>query len=354
MKIAFIANAASTHTQRWARAMAKRGHDVTVFSVRHQPIDGATVVSMIPVNSTTHSKATITRGYARLRLGLAKQLKSLQPDLVHAHYASTNGYIAALVKVHPTILTVWGTDVVPRPGRKLTITHRHRIRRAVEHADIVTSTSEFMADHVRNVAGPSRVEIVPFGVDLTSFTPTPAPGSGSVLVAKSLEPRYGIQYVIAAMEKVAAGVPGARLMIAGDGSLRVELEKLASETSVPVAFMGHVPHDHLPECIGAADVVVNPTIVDESFGVIVLEAQAMGRPVVATRVGAISSVCVEGETAILIEPKDPEAMADAIVSVLRGERLTETPSLGPRFVTAGFNWEDSVDAMESLYQELNS
>jgi glycosyltransferase involved in cell wall biosynthesis len=354
VKVAIIANAASTHTQRWAGAMGERHHDVKVFSVRYEAIEGVTVVSMIDADIRPPSRLSIANGYLRLRRQLPRQLTHFAPDVVHAHYASTNGYIAALVDTRPTVLTVWGTDVVPKPGRHLTRTHRHRIRRAVRHADIVTSTSEFMADHVRDVADPKRIEIIPFGVDLAGFRPTAPPGNGTVLVAKSLERRYGVKYVIAAMERVVAAVPEARLVIAGDGSLRRQLEEFADERSVPVTFLGRVPHDDLPGEIAAADIVINPTIVDESFGVVVLEAQAMGRPVVATRVGAVPSVCVEGETAILVDPEDPEAMATAIVSVLRGERLTHARSVGPRFVEGRFDWANSVDAMESLYRELAS
>lgn len=349
-----VANAASTHTQRWSRAMAERGHTVAVFSVRHNPIEGVEVVSTIPHNHNTRSTSAIAAGYIKLRRTLGPKLKAFQPDLVHVHYASTNGYITALVGTRPTLLTVWGTDVVPRPGKNLSALQRHRVRRAIAHADIVTSTSEFMANHVRNVAEPKRMELVPFGVDLAQFKPTPAPRSKTVLVAKSLEPRYGIGFVITAMEIVSKSMPGARLVIAGDGSLRSQLEETAAASPAHVSFRGHVPHDDLAAAIASADIVVNPTVVDESFGVVVLEAQAMGRPVVATRVGAVPTVCIEDETAILVEPSNPRAMATAILEVLRGERLQQAGAAGPAFVRQGFDWNRSITEMEHLYEDLVS
>lgn len=354
MRVAIVANAAATHTQRWANAMSQRGHNVRVYSVRQEPIGSVTVISMLGTQDADPSRAAVAAGYVKLRYRLAGELERFNPDVVHAHYASTNGYIAALARVRPTVLTVWGTDVVPKPGRSISPTQRHRIHKAVRHADVVTSASEFMADHVRDIAQPGRIEIIPFGVDLEIFRPTPPATAPMVLIAKSLESRYGIEHVIAAMDRVVRAVPDAKLTIAGGGSLRSPLEDLAARSDAPITFLGKVPHTDLAAEITKAAVVVNPTIVDESFGVIILEAQAMGRPVVSTKVGAVSDVCVEGETATLVAPGDPDAMAEAIIDVLSGDELENAGSLGPGFVREHFDWRTSVAEMEGLYEEIGA
>jgi glycosyltransferase involved in cell wall biosynthesis len=348
MKVAMIANAAATHTKRWAAAMANEGHDVRLISVRHRDIDGVDVVSFASHHSTDPSRTGLAAGYARLRLGLPKELASFGPDIVHAHYASTNGYIAALARARPTLLTVWGTDVIPKPGRGLSASHRHRARKAVEHASLITSTSTFMARHVRNLVPGTQVEIVPFGVDQALFSPSPPTTGFEILIAKSLEQKYGIDVVIAAMDEVVRAVPGARLTIAGDGSQRAFLEKRAADSVAPVKFIGAVPHGDLPALMSRSAVVVNPTVVDESFGVVILEAQAVGRPVVSPRVGAVPDVCIEGRTALLVPPHDPHAMATAIVDSLQ-DGLPDAANEGPRFVSERFTWKASVDMMNALY-----
>jgi glycosyltransferase involved in cell wall biosynthesis len=343
-----IANAAATHTKRWATAMANEGHDVRLLSVRHRNIEGVDVVSFASNHDTDPSRTGLAAGYARLRLGLPKELASFGPDIVHAHYASTNGYIAALAHAGPTLLTVWGTDIIPKPGGSLSATHRHRARRAIEHASLVTSTSPFMASHVRDLVPDAPVEIVPFGVDLDLFSPSQPPAGYGVLIAKSLEQRYGIDVVIDAMDEVARAVPDASLTIAGDGSRRGFLEKKAADCAAPVQFMGAVPHGDLPALMSRSAVIVNPTVVDESFGVVILEAQAIGRPVVSPRVGAVPDVCLEGRTALLVPPHDPHAMATAIIETLQGG-LPDAPDDGPRFVREQFTWKASVDRMNALY-----
>lgn len=349
MKVAMVANAAATHTQRWARAMEGCGHEVRVFSVRDHPIEGVDVVPYLKEESTHPSRVALAGGYIRLRYGLAGQLDRFSPDIVHAHYASTNGYIVAMSTSTPTILTVWGTDVVPRPGRSLSPAQKHRARKAIENASVLTSASEFMAEHVRTIVPRKPIEIVPFGVDPSLFAATPMPDNQNLLVAKSLEPRYGVRYVIEAMSRVNESVPGAALTIAGDGSLRRSLERLAADSAADIRFIGKVNHDELPTHMAAAAAIINPTIVDESFGVVVLEAQSTGRPVVATRVGAVADVCLEDQTALLVPPRDSVAMADAIIAVLDGQRLQEAASIGPSFVAEGFTWQESVEKMNHLY-----
>lgn len=352
MRIAMVANAAATHTQRWARAAALSGHEVRLFSVRDHAIEGVEVVSYVKPRAVRPSRIALAAGYARLRYGLAADLDRFDPDVVHAHYASTNGYVVALATSKPTILTVWGTDVVPKPGRSLSPAQKHRVAKAIENASIVTSASEFMANHVRAIMPNKVIEIVPFGVDMSLFVREPLPDNQDLLIAKSLEHRYGIGFVIEAMDMVVASVPAATLTIAGDGTQRQALERLAAKSAAEIHFLGKVDHDELPSHMAAAAAIVNPTIVDESFGVVVLEAQAVGRPVVSTRVGAVPDVCIEGQTALLVPPRDPIAMADAIIEVLQGRRLHDAPSIGPSLVRAKFTWEASVARMNQLYAEL--
>jgi glycosyltransferase involved in cell wall biosynthesis len=329
--------------------MAGCGHELRVFSVRDHRIENVDVVPYLKTRSHRPSRAALAAGYIRLRFGLSRGLDEFGPDIVHAQYASTNGYIAAGASSKPTILTVWGTDVVPKPGRTLSLPQKYRVRKAIDNATVVTSASEFMAGHVRIVAPNQEIDIVPFGVDTSLFSATPMPDRQNLLIAKSLEPRYGIRFVIDAMSLVIRSVPGATLTIAGDGSLRGDLERLAAASAADISFIGRVDHDELPAHMAAAAAIINPTIVDESFGVVVLEAQAAGRPVVSTRVGAIPDVCLENQTALLVPPMDSAAMADAIIDVLAGRSLQDASSIGPSFVENGFTWRASVEKMNRLY-----
>lgn len=343
MKILTIANAASAHTVRWTQALADRNHDVTVLSVRNRPIDGVEVIGMS--EDPNPNGARLVAGYVRLPFAISRR----KSDVVHAHYASTNGYAVAVARATPTVLTVWGTDVVPKPGRELRNTQRHRARVAIRHADAVTSASPYLADAVEKIVPAVETTIVPFGVDTKKFrTHGPSPARPTVLIAKNLEDKYGVEYVIRAMQIVGSEHATARLVVAGDGRRRALLERMAQDAGVEATFLGRVDHDDLPGLMADASVVVNPTIVDESFGVVLLEAQAVGRPVVTTAVGNVANVTIPGTTAVLVPPNDPTALATAVSSVLRGEALVDAASAGPSFVADHFEWNACVDKMEQL------
>ena len=113
-----------------------------------------------------------------------------------------------------------------------------------------------------------------------------------------------------------------------------------------VTFLGKVAHDAVPALMDTFDVLVNPTVVPEAFGVVVLEGSASGLAVVASNVGGVPEVCIDGTTGIMIPPRDPRALADAV------NRLASDPSLrrsmgvaGRALVDEHFEWSTSVTAM---------
>lgn len=351
MKILMVANARATHSQRWSRALADRGHEVVVASVRDAEIDDVDVRPLLDGPRT--STAQLVIGYLRLPQHVASLVREFRPSVIHAHYASTNGYAVARANTAATVLTTWGSDVVPKPGKDLLPPlQRLRARRAVSHADAVTAASPFLAGHVKSLVPEVEVEIVPFGVDTRLFAPGPTPSGSTVLVAKALEQRYGIEYVIDAIGIVADVVPEAELWIAGGGSRRSYLEAYARRLGAPVRFLGPVPNNEIADLMRQSRVVVNPTVVDESFGVVLLEAQSVGRAIVSTDVGAVGDVVRVDETALLVPPREPAAMAEALIRVLSGDALANAGSIGPRFVADGYSWQGSVDAMESILVQV--
>src|SRR5262249_19524163 len=154
-----------------------------------------------------------------------------------------------------------------------------RIRLAVSDAARRTVSPHF----------PGEYEIVPNGIDVNRFArPAPRPpafqpGHRHVLCVGRLEPRKGVEHLIQAMSAIQrGGTP--RLVAVGDGPDREALEAAAARTGVAATFAGRVPDAELPGYYHAADVVCAPALGDESFGLVLLEAMAAARPIVATRI----------------------------------------------------------------------
>lgn len=353
-RICLLANATSSHTQRWATALAQRGFKVDVLSIRSHSIPGVRVhtISVGPRNSP--SLVWTFASYVYLLARTRSIVRQLRADVINAHYSITHGLIAALSRIRPVVLTVWGSDVV-LPNRGLRTWWLSLLNRiALRHATVITSSSRYMADQVSNLTGPgAKIVQVPFGVDTKVFKPSDNSTADSYRIGflKALHRRYGAEDLIMAFSKVAASVPNAELRIAGDGPQADELMALTAGLGLTdrVHFVGHLPHRSVPSFLSHLDVLVNPTVVEESFGVAVLEASATGLPVVATRVGGVEEVLLEGQTGLFVPPGDPDGLAKSLIFLAQSEKVRrEMGREGREWVVREYEWRTCVDQMVDL------
>jgi glycosyltransferase involved in cell wall biosynthesis len=245
-------------------------------------------------------------------------------DLLHAHWIPA-GWVAARTG-KPYVVQVWGTDV------ELARHAPRQARRVLRGARLVIAASSALAE-LAQLLGARDVRVIPSGVDLPPEVGEEAEPP-EVLYAGRLSAEKGVLELIEA----ARGLP---LVVAGDGPLRPQ---------VPGA-RGFVPHDELKRLYGRAAVVACPSR-REGFGVACLEAMAYGRPVVATGVGGLRDLVVDGETGIVVPPRDPAALRAAL------ERLLGDRELRRRLGAAGrerarehFSWEAVTDATMTAYAD---
>jgi phosphatidylinositol alpha-1,6-mannosyltransferase len=220
-----------------------------------------------------------------------------------------------------------------------------RLRTALLHrVDAFVPVSTYTAGllHERGVS-PQRTHVVPNGTNPERFQPrdgTPLReklglGDRSVLLTVGrLVPRKGVDTVLRALPAIAQDCPDVAYVVAGTGPDRARLERLADRLDVQdrVQFVGHVDHDQLPVYYSAADLFVMPARQDppdvEGFGLVFLEANACGTPVIGARTGGMPDAILEGETGLLVPPDAPDALADAALRVLTNPNLAR--DLGQR------------------------
>jgi phosphatidyl-myo-inositol dimannoside synthase len=297
-----------------------------------------------------------------LRQSISRRLATDGYDVVHAHWVVPNAWIAALVagpRGVPLVVTLHGSDVAMAERYKLL---GRLAASAFERADAVTATSEqLVARAVALGADPDRSAAVYIGVDSEKFSPRPpdpevraelgaVAGSLLVVAVGRLAEVKGFEYLIAAAEHL----EGVSVAIIGDGELRATLERMARGVRA-VTLVGGMAHERVPDALAAADVVVVPSVVDRAGRVdattsTALEALASARPLVATSVGGIPEVVEDGVTGLLVPPKDPIALADAIT------RLQSDPSLrnslaerGRKFALERLSWAATAEAFERTY-----
>lgn len=352
MRVLFLASAASIHTARWANAIAAEGHNVHLLSL--DPVQ----VRLDPRIYCHRPPFPPKWGYVANWPRARKLLAEVNPDLIHAHYATGYGTLAALAGFHPTILSVWGSDVFGFPNQS--VVHKCLLRFNLARADKILSTSHAMAAETAKYTD-KVVEVTPWGIDPVMFRPCPVAGpfdSKEIVIGtvKTLEENYGIQYLVQAFAILRQRHPELllKLLIVGGGRKEAYLKELAQELGIAgcTVFTGRVPHDQTPEYQNMLTISVTVSN-SESYGVAVLEASACAKPVVVSNVGGLPEVVEDGITGLVVEPRNPEQTANAI------ERLVFDQDLRERMGRAGrdrvqtmYNWNDSITQMLGIYHEL--
>ena len=275
-------------------------------------------------------------------------------DLLHAHFAptATVATVVARARRIPVVLTVHGTDVrgVGSKGPASAM-----VRWGVLRCDrIICAGRELAESLARWGVDERRLAVIPNGVDAEFFARAdPAPAGHRILFVGRLAPEKGVEHLIQAMPAVLAKFPDAKLLLVGDGPLlgdvRDQVTRLGLTDSVQ--FAGRQPRSAMPRWYGEATLVVLPSI-QESFGVVLIEAMASGRAVVASRVGGIPEVLADGECGLLVPPGDSSELAQAISRLLADDH--ERASLaakGRARVEAIYRSEAVVDRLIDVYNE---
>ena len=210
-----------------------------------------------------------------------------------------------------------------------------------------------------------RIAIVSNGTDPQRFRPLdPTPlrrtlglsDDPVLLTVGRLVPHKGIDTVLLALRQVRERVPNIRYLVVGEGADRPRLEQLVAtyQLDSQVRFLGRVSSDELPQYFAACDLFVTPSRAEppsvEGFGLVFLEANACGKPVIGTRCGGIPEAVVDGETGLLVDVDQPEQLADAITRLLLDRELARhLGTRGRQRVIEAFTWDRTHD---QLYEAL--
>ena len=205
---------------------------------------------------------------------------------------------------------------------------------------------------------PGDYRIIPNGVDVARFSHPAAPiahlqdGKLNLLFVGRLEKRKGLIHLLKAFKNVKQELPNTRLVVVGPGEHH-HFEKLAQKENLgDVIFTGYVTNEELPSYYHAADVFCSPATGGESFGIILLEAMSVGKPVVASAIDGYASVMTDGDEGLLVPPKDEKALSAALIKLLKDEPLRREMGNRGKDRAKKCSWPNVAEMVNDYYNSV--
>ena len=247
-----------------------------------------------------------------------------------------------------TFHTYKGTRLYMIGGKRLAMPYYRKL-----HGRIAVSqpAREFISRHF-----PDRYEVIPNGIQVDDFAnATPFPhlrdGMINLLFVGRLEKRKGLKYLLCAFSRLKWDWPNLRLLVVGPGKPDADSYRVMSERNLQdVVFVGGVSEKDKARYYKSADIYCSPATGSESFGIVLLEAMAAGKPVVASNIAGYASVISDGREGLLYPPKDDEALANAIGILLKDHHLRQRLAANGREKVEEFRWERVASRVMGYYR----
>ena len=285
---------------------------------------------------------------------LQRTIRDFQPNVIHAHYASSYGVLAFISRFRPFILSVWGSDIYDFPFRSRL--NKFLIKIIIRSANIVCSTSIAMKEIIKKEFLREDVELVPFGVDTNFFKPEKKEKKKfTVGTIKSIEKHNGISCLLDAAKIVIYEYKkDIDFMIVGDGYLKKEMIQKAAELGLyeKVSFPGFIQHNEIVDYFNKLSIFIAVSE-QESFGVSVLEAASCEIPTITSNIGGLIEVNSHNKTGFIINVNDPRALAKYILKLYEDEKMRlKFGNSARKRVLNKFNWEKNVNQMIKIYNKI--
>ncbi len=367
MRICYIADGASIHTQRWVNYFAKNGHETHLICWKMMPgyednVNIHLLTKLAPKIWTVSQYISFIFWIFQVR----HLVKIIKPDIVDGHFITVYGFLAACSGFHPLVVSAWGSDMLVQP--KINLISKFTAKYALKKADIIICL--FPIDVVeRQITelgiDSNKIRPVLLGVDTSEFNPShrdekirrtlnidrPQP---VVISTRSLAPIYDVETLVKAIPLVLAEIPQAKFLIAGTGEQQDYLMELARTLGVSdnANFIGWVPRSELPKYLSSADVYVSSSLSDGTSNSL-LEAMASGLAPIVTDIPANRPWVNDGKNGFLFPARDCKTLAAKVIYLLNNEEARK--SFGDRsreLVQQKAEQYAEMKKLEGVYHEL--
>jgi glycosyltransferase involved in cell wall biosynthesis len=344
-----------------ARAFGLLGHEVLVLAkTPRDPWQRPDLPYKVVYYPRTRSSTFLLGPVHR---ALRREHQRRRFDVIHSHFVYPTGYVAVRHRRRagvPVVVTSHAGDIVPESMYRRKWIADRRIRWTLRQADAATGVSAELKRLIDELSdGRANSVVIPNGVDLPAERSIPTPARFAHLAAGPflltlgrLHPLKGLDVLLSAMAILKRRGQAPRLVIAGDGDIRQELEAMSRQLGLAdtVSFVGMVGGDDKDWLLSQAQLFVQPSR-REGMPLTVREAMAFGKPVLATDIGGTRDLVRGGHNGLLVPPDDPAALAEGLVGLSQDARLGELARNASATAQA-MSWPSIAGQYLTLFESL--
>jgi len=366
MKICYIADGSSIHTQRWLNYFAQKGHEVHLLSPTPTAGEGfAKGVQLHLLVRLIPRIWPLTRYFSGLAwlVQIRRLVSRIKPDILDAHGITVNGYLGVASGFHPLVLSAWGSDILIDPKHNLFF--RAVTKYALKRANVVIHDSQTVKEELIKLGTkPEKLSLIFWGVDTQQFNPYQRdkhfkgrlglPEAPTIICIRSLRAVYNVEMLVRAIPFILKQAPEVTFIIGGDGEQRDYLKNMANSLGVldSIRFAGWIPHDELPKYLASSDIYVSTSLSDGT-SLSLQEAMACKLAPVVTDLPANREWVKDGVNGFVAPVDDVPALADRIMWLVQNKDVREKfGEVGRKIIQERAEYKQAMGKMERIYQGL--
>lgn len=367
MKILYLTAGYSIHDYRFLKKFAEKKYDVYMVSYTSSKEPLVKVEGIKTIRPGLNFK----HHFPLIPLHFRKLIREIKPDILHAGYVQTQGFVGALSGFHPFLLMPWGSDILLWLDDKLSFFKRAIAKYTINCADMITCDCEIVKRKIIELTPypPEKIIVLPWGIDLGIFKPMPEEGmeirkrlgwqnKKVLIMTRSFLPIYGIEYFIDALPIIIKEIEETRAIIIGDGlgnkaledNLRGKVSSLGLNDYVH--FTGQMKNELIPNHLSAADVYVSSSLSDGT-SLCLLEAMACGLALVVTDVPAYFEWVEDGINGYIVPRCSSVNLAKRIIDLLNRPRTQkEFSERNLQIASERADWDKNFGRIDEMYKRL--
>lgn len=361
MRICFLANGTRAHTYNWIQYFAKKGHQIHLISLdgnTFEPLENLTVYSIEPVIPFQIKFLSTSINLVVNSFKIKRLVRTINPDIVHAHYLTDYGFIGYLIHFPIFVVTIWGSDILIAPKKSYFL--RVMAKYILNSSTLITGDSNLVKNECLNYCNqPEKVKVILWGVDLSLFhekrTDQGERTQITILSTRGFAPVYNIDIIENSIPLVIKKYTNVKYVLKSEGDRDCTLEQLAKFLNVTefVKFVyNKIDYKKFLELYDSADIFVSVPSSDSS-SVSLFEAMASGLPVIVSDIPANHEWITDGWNGLIVPAGNQEKLAEAII------RMIENPVLmrlfgqrNAQLIRDKADRDKHMAQMEDLYRQL--